>query len=66
MNRKHCGKVFGVPTNLADDGADGKRRRTKTNRFEFEFLNNDEQKMLQQVRCPIYCANPSKLKITRQ
>lgn len=33
-----------------DYGAmDGKRRRTKTSRFEFDFLDNEEQRMIQQV-----------------
>ncbi len=36
-------------TNAQVDTDDGKRRRVKTNRFEFEFLDNEEQKMLQQV-----------------
>ena len=29
--------------------SDGKRRRTKTSRFEFDFLDNEEQRMIQQV-----------------
>ncbi len=36
------------------DGSDGecgrsKRRRTKTTRFDFQFLDNEEQRLLQQV-----------------
>lgn len=34
-----------------DSPLDGgrKRRRVKTNRYEYEFLDNEEQRMIQQV-----------------
>lgn len=41
-----------------------KRRRIKTNRYEFEFLDNEEQRLIQQVKvylldCKNLDQNPS-------
>ena len=33
-----------------EDDKGNRRRRTKTNRFEFDQLDNEEQRLLQQVR----------------
>jgi DNA-dependent RNA polymerase auxiliary subunit epsilon len=36
--------------NLSATGRDSARRRVKTKRFDFEFLENEEQRLIQQVR----------------
>jgi hypothetical protein len=42
------------PLDTSDgEGGRSKRRRVKTTRFDFQFLENEEQRLLQQVQFPL-------------
>ncbi len=48
-----------------DENNRGKRRRTKTAVFDFQFMDNEEQRLLQQVRLYyIYIINSLSLSLS--